>query len=374
MMSTHYIQKGILYPLPENQDFSITTFLEDLKDSHSATLTHFHPLAARLDTVKQQNPTSFVVFINPDNSPGARFIHSAVNLKVADILTPVDVPLIVQSFFDHNKAIGYDGHGLSLLSVQVTESRMFWKKLVQWIPIRSGEILAIRSVNEDQFIDRPNPPFLKQRIFHFSSDSLLKLKDKVNSECNTTKISTLQSLSALVWRCVTRARRLPLEQETTCRMATENRKRLLPPLPDNYFSNSLHSLRATATAGRLLDCNIGWAAWRLHQAVVNHDDKVIKEFVDSWLKSPFVYTASRFFDASCIDIWGSPRFNIYGNTFGLGKGLAVRSGYANKFDGKVTVYPGREGGGSIDLEICLLPENMEAFESDEEFIGVVVTC
>ncbi|KAI3807196.1 hypothetical protein L1987_23121 [Smallanthus sonchifolius] len=156
-------------------------------------------------------------------------------------------------------------------------------------------------------------------------------------------------------------------------MAADNRKRLSPPSPDNYFGNSLHSLRATATTGRLLDCSIGWAAWRLHQAVVNHDDKVIKEFMDSRLKSPFVYTASRFFDASCIQIGGLPRFNIYGNTFGLGKGLAVRSGYANKFDGKVTVYPGRKSGGSMDMEICQLPENMEAFESDEEFIGVV-TC
>ncbi|KAM0066650.1 putative transferase [Helianthus debilis subsp. tardiflorus] len=90
MISLNYIQKGLLFHLPENQDFSITTFLDDLKHSLSATLTHFHPLAARLATVKHEDPPSLTVFLNPENSPGARFIHSAVNLTVADILTPID--------------------------------------------------------------------------------------------------------------------------------------------------------------------------------------------------------------------------------------------------------------------------------------------
>ncbi|KAJ0795373.1 putative shikimate O-hydroxycinnamoyltransferase [Helianthus annuus] len=78
---------------------------------------------------------------------------------------------------------------------------------------------------------------LRERIFHFSSDSLAKLKAKANSECGTTKISTLQSLSAVVWRCVTRAQRFPVDQETGCMMAVNNRSRLSPPVPENYFGN-----------------------------------------------------------------------------------------------------------------------------------------
>ncbi|KAF3515407.1 hypothetical protein F2Q69_00000306 [Brassica cretica] len=67
----------------------------------------------------------------------------------------------------------------------------------------------------------------------------------------------------------------------------------------------------------------------------------------------------------------SPRFDKYGCQFGMGKAVAVRSGYGGKFDGKVSAYPGREGGGSIDLEVCLLPEFMEALESDQEFMSLV---
>ncbi|XP_024972920.1 uncharacterized acetyltransferase At3g50280-like [Cynara cardunculus var. scolymus] len=413
MVNVNYIQKGLLFRLTENQDFSIVTFLEDLKDSLSATLTHFHPLAARLATVKQQNPPSLVVFLNPENSPGARFIHSTVDLTVSDVLGPTDVPLIVQSFFDHHEAIDHDGHELSLLSIQVTElvdgifigcsinhmvvdgtsywhffnswSEVFQSKtqngniapisrppvLERWIPTGSDPVLSLPFTHNDEFLDRPNRPFLRERIFHFSSESLSKFKAKVNSECNTTKISTLQCLSALMWRCVTRARRAPENKETGCRLAVNNRSRLSPPLPDNYFGNSIQTVRVVTTAGVLLDQSLGWAAWMLHELVMNHGDKAIKEFVGSWVKRPFVYKMSQLFDGDSIQMGSSPRFDIYGNEFGLGKGVAVLSGYANKFDGKVTLYPGRDGGGSVDLEVCLLPENMAAFESDKEFMSVV---
>ena len=55
----------------------------------------------------------------------------------------------------------------------------------------------------------------------------------------------------------------------------------------------------------------------------------------------------------------------------MGKAVAVLSGCANKFDGKVTSYPDREGGGSIDVEFCLLLGTMSALESDLEFMNAV---
>ncbi|KAK9053919.1 hypothetical protein SSX86_024994 [Deinandra increscens subsp. villosa] len=410
MITTNYIQKGLLYPLPENdQDFSITTFLNDLKHSLSATLTHFHPLAARLATVKHQNPPSFTVFINPENTPGARFIHASVNLTVADIVKPTDVPLVVQSFFDHHQAVNHDGHDLPLLSVKVTElvdgifigcsmnhmvadGTSYWHFFNTWskihnskgqnglftppilnrrIPPGSDPIVTLPFTDENEFIERWNRPVLRERIFHLSADSVAKLKAKVNSECKTTKVSSLQSVSALVWRCMTRARRIPADEETSCKLAVNNRSRVSPPVPENYFGNLVQILKGTAMVGELLDHGIGWAAWRLHEAVANHGDKEIKEMIDSWVKRPFVIKLGAFFDRNSVQLGSSPRFDMYGNEFGLGKALAVLSGYANKLDGKVTLYPGREGGGSMDLEVCLLPENMAAFESDEEFMSVV---
>ncbi|XP_076936373.1 putative acetyltransferase At3g50280 [Bidens hawaiensis] len=406
----NYIQKGLLFRLPENnKDFSITTFLDGLKDSLSATLTHFHPLAARLVTLKQQKPPSLTVFLNPENSPGARFIHSVVNLTVADILTPTDVPSVVhESFFDLNKAVNYDGHELPLLSIKVTElidgifvgcsmnhmvadgtsfwhffnswSEMFKSRsfnisrppiLDRWILAGSDQIITLPFTHENQYINRPDHPMLRERIFHFSSESLSKLKTKANSECNTTKISTLQSLSALVWRCVTRARRIPADGNTSCSLSVSNRSRISPPISENYLGNMVQRLKATTTAGELLDHGVGWAALQLHELVVSHNDKAIKKLMDVWVKGSLLVNTSVHFDRNGVHIGSSPRFDMYGNEFGLGKALAVLSGYANKFDGKVMSYPGREGGGSIDLEVCLLPENMAAFEADEEFMSIV---
>ncbi|GJU10361.1 uncharacterized acetyltransferase-like protein [Tanacetum coccineum] len=48
-------------------------------------------------------------------------LFAKVNVTIDDVLTPKDVPVIVQSFFNHDKAIDYDGREKSLLSIQVTE-------------------------------------------------------------------------------------------------------------------------------------------------------------------------------------------------------------------------------------------------------------
>ncbi|KAF5808369.1 putative transferase [Helianthus annuus] len=63
---------------------------------------------------------------------------------------------------------------------------------------------------------------------------------------------------------------------------------------------------------------------------------------------------------------------MYGCEFGLGKALAVRSGCTNKCDGKITMHPGREGGGSMDVEVCLLPEYMKNIQSDQELMSYLM--
>ncbi|CAJ2670207.1 unnamed protein product [Trifolium pratense] len=144
---------------------------------------------------------------------------------------------------------------------------------------------------------------------------------------------------------------------------------MAPPLPNGYFGNSIYTVSTETTAKELLENDLGWAAWKIHLAIANHDDKVVRRSAEEWLSSPFLYRMDLFFDPYTVMMGSSPRFNMYGNEFGMGKALAVRSGYANKFDGKVTSYPGHEGGGSIDLEVCLSPDKMMALETDEEFMS-----
>ena len=244
--------------------------------------------------------------------------------------------------------------------------------LNRWFPDGCGPVVSLPFTHHDQFISRFEAPILRERIFHFSSESIAKLKAKANAECNSNKISSFQALSALVWRSITRAHCLPHEQKTICGLAVNNRTRLgPPPLPENYFGNSIQMVSGIATAGELLEHNLGWAAWILHKAVVSHTDKAVRGWLESWLQSPVVYQLGLFFYPNNVIIGSSPRFNKYGNEFGLGKALALRSGNAHKFDGMVSCYPGREGGGSIDLEVCLTLNSMSTLESNPEFMEAV---
>lgn len=125
MLSLNYIQKGLLFTKPsavnDPQNF-MTTLLDRLKDSLALILVHFYPLAGRLATKREENPPSYLVFVDCNNSPGAKFIHTAADMTISDILSPIHVPSVVQSFFDHDRVVNHDAHtlSLSLLSIQVT--------------------------------------------------------------------------------------------------------------------------------------------------------------------------------------------------------------------------------------------------------------
>ncbi|XP_071693018.1 uncharacterized acetyltransferase At3g50280-like [Rutidosis leptorrhynchoides] len=413
-LNANYSQKGLLFAKPSpsaNLHFSITDFLDKLQHTLSATLTHFYPLAARLATRKQTNPPSYVIYIDPKNSPGVKFIYAKADANISDVLNPVEVPLLVHSFFDLNDAINHDGHTLPLLSIQVTEltdgifiggsvnhlvadGTSFWHFMATWSEIfrsddengcfisrppvfkrwdleGSDPIVSLPYTHQDQFIERSQLPQVNERFFHFSPGSVSRLKEKANFESNMNNISSLQAVAALIWRCVTRVRRQGRNSETVCRLVVNNRRKMNPALPDDYFGNLIGTVMEKVTVEDLLTHDLGWAALKLHEMVKNYDDESVKKWVESWVENPVVYKMSGQMFSNVVHIGSSPRFDMYGCEFGLGKAVAARSGFVNKGDGKMTLYPGREGGGSMDVEVCLLPECMMDLECDEEFISAL---
>ncbi|KAI3821372.1 hypothetical protein L1987_08938 [Smallanthus sonchifolius] len=135
-------------------------------------------------------------------------------------------------------------------------------------------------------------------------------------------------------------------------------KRLLVEGSDPITSLPFTTVVGTTTVEDLMAHELGWAALRIHEAVANHNDEVVKKWVESWYRNPIVYKMNGLFHPNITHIGSSPRFDMYGCEFGLGKAVAARSGFVNNADGKMTMYPGREGGGSMDVEVCLLPEYM----------------
>ncbi|EYU41860.1 hypothetical protein ABFS82_10G019700 [Erythranthe guttata] len=253
---------------------------------------------------------------------------------------------------------------------------------------------------------------LREKIFHFSREAIMKLKFRANNAAQkpefgvpeilgkqsndswavncktngkitpvndestlvkknpTAEISSFQSLSAHLWRCVTRARNLDANKTTTFRMAVNCRHRLEPRLEPLYFGNLIQSIPTVATAGELLSNDLSWGADRLHQNVVAHGDGTVRRGVKEWESNPRLFPLGNF-DGAMMTMGSSPRFPMYDNDFGWGRPLAVRSGGANKFDGKISAFPGPEGNGSVDLEVVLAPDTMAVLENDFEFMQFV---
>lgn len=424
MLSCHYIQKGCLFtrPLLSSSDSLISL----IKNALSSTLSLFPPLAGRLITDSDG-------YVNiACNDEGAEFVHArAPHVRIVDILSPVHVPEEVKELFPMGGIVSYDGHFKPILSVQVTElddgifiacgvnhavtdGTSFWnffntfaansrgaKGLPTPPDFRRDSVLISPAVLQvpaggPKITFSANAP-LKERIFRFSRESILKLKSKVNnqkliqdnetiyeiigkslndktkivSECTKTiEISSFQSLCALLWRGITRARKLPSNKTTTFRMAVNCRHRLEPKLESFYFGNAIQSIPMYATASEVVSRDLRWCAEKLNKNVVAHDDSRVRQVVEDWERDPRCFPLGNF-DGAMITMGSSPRFPMYDNDFGWGRPVAIRSGRANKFDGKISAFPGREMGGSVDLEVVLCPETMTGLEADTEFMQYV---
>ncbi|GAB2224928.1 hypothetical protein Droror1_Dr00005709 [Drosera rotundifolia] len=411
MLSCEYTQKGFMFRKPQNTD--VEALLESLKESISLTITHFYPLGGQLVTQKYEEEDSSSICIDCTKGPGARLIHATIDMSVSDVISPRYVPQVVHSFFDHEGASACDGHYKSLLSVQVTElvdgifmgcsiNHMVadgtsychflnvWSEIhrangknisisqppvhKRWFPDGFGPIIKLPVARPDDYVIRNGTPgVLRERIFHFSSESVAALKAKANAECGTKHISSFMALAAFAWRSITRARSLPRYWKTTCCFAIDNRQRLNPSLSQDYFGSYIQRVVGVTTVGKLLEASIGSTAMLLQKAVLDHDDQIIRNTVKKWMETRVVDQLGGFVDPCGVVLGGSPKFDVYSNEFGLGKAIAVLSGKNGKSDGKMVALPGWEGGGSIDLEITLSPASMTALESDQEFMQAVTS-
>ncbi|CAN0909652.1 BAHD acyltransferase DCR [Linum grandiflorum] len=371
MLSCHYIQKGALFSKPQ---FPFSSLCLLLKSSLSHTLTLFPPLAGRLST----DPTTAVQVT--ELADGV-FVGCSVNHSVTD----------GTSFWNFFNTFAQVSRGVKWISSLPDFTRD------DTCPLMTSAVLRLPQGGPRVTFDETAP--LSERIFRFSREAVLKLKATVNGNNNNSKwagvvdsaelmgkqsndsiyyqkkmgqkeISSFQSLCALVWRAVTKARNLSASKTTTFRMAVNCRHRVNPKMDALYFGNAIQSIPTYASAGDVTSRELRWLAERLNENVSAYNDATVRRVVSEWEENPRCFPLGNL-DGASMTMGSSPRFPMYDNDFGWGRPLAVRSGKANKFDGKMSAFPGREGGGTVDLEVVLSPETMDAIEADEEFMQFV---
>ncbi|KAK8949888.1 hypothetical protein KSP40_PGU008384 [Platanthera guangdongensis] len=352
MLSCHYIQKGLLFPPPT---IPIDPLISLLSTALSRALSSFPPLAGRLIT-----DAGGRIFVSCSDA-GAEFSHASAPCLTIPFLIPPssDVPVQVKYLFPLEAAVSHDGHFLPLSSFQLTE-------------LGDGAVFLACAINHaGPSVTFPVDAPLRERIFHFRREAIRELKSKANDFLNE-EISSFQSLCAQVWISVTRARKnLQASMPTTFRMAVNCRRRVVPPVDEYYFGNAIQSIPTTAAVEEVAAGELPKISRMLSGNVAAHGDKMIRESVSEWEAAPSCFPLGNPGGAG-LTMGSSPRFPMYErNDFGWGGPTAVRSGMANKFDGKISAFPGREGGGSVDLEVCLSPETMAELLLEKEFMYFV---
>ncbi|VAH25032.1 unnamed protein product [Triticum turgidum subsp. durum] len=353
---------------------------------------------------------------------GAEFVHAvAPGVTVADVVTPLFTPTLVRFFFPLDGLHGVDAAAGShpLLAVQVTEladgvfvgmslnhavadGSALWHLVNTWSEMSrqsdGADISSPLPVHRRWFLDGcpvPVPlPFGKledipvsrrtaddhpssvneECFLNFSAEMVKQLKARANAEITgtsngTTTISSLQAVLAHLWISVTRARRLAPDHSTTYVILVGCRDRV-DGLPAAYAGNAVARAEAVSAAGEILERGLGFAASLLNRAVGSFDVATQRDRHASWPQEHYFLRARPTATAKMVT-GGSPRFDVYGNDFGWGRPVGVRSGRANKMDGTATVFEGRGGGGSMALGVWLPPEVLTRLVADEEFMSTV---
>ncbi|KAI3892522.1 hypothetical protein MKW92_011390 [Papaver armeniacum] len=426
-----YMQRGFLFAKsdssPKREDEETNKdIISHLKTSLSFALDHFFPLAGRLGIEKHENDNTISVYINC-NSEGAEFIHATANISIEGIVShPYTPPSIMDLLFSLNGVMNYEGQSHPLLSIQITElldgvfigcsanhsvcdGTSFWHFINLWseisrssnnrtpcpppvferwfinntdCPIHLPSSLAGESLTAINVSDTKVLLFKGhvERCFRFTKANIAKLKAKANSDIYDTKqnkvISSLQAVLAHIWIAVLRARRsLNIDcsenHETLFGFMMNNRTKLIPPLTETYFGNAVSFVNVTAKDGEVLKKGFGFLASLLNEVVNSNSDEKIRRTFKTRTEKPVVIVNSG--DEAGIKkknlvAAGSHRFNMYGNDFGWGQPIAVKTGVRGKSNGATFVNQGPIEG-SIDIEISLPIEVFKAMENDAEFMN-----
>uniref|UniRef100_A0A7N0U8J4 BAHD acyltransferase DCR n=1 Tax=Kalanchoe fedtschenkoi TaxID=63787 RepID=A0A7N0U8J4_KALFE len=403
-----YNQKLMLYQGGERFEETV----ERMKEGLATVLEEFYQLAGKLG--KDEEGIFRVEYDDEEEegeggSRGVEVLEAVgAEIGVNDVLVEEGTGGIMKDLLPYNGVLNLEGLHKPLLAIQFTKLKdgialgcafnhaildgtSTWHFMSSWAEICRGA----QTISAQPFLDRvkarntkvkldlalptaqteaQSGPKLREKLFKFSESAVDAIKSKVNARVDPTKpdattFTTFQSITAHIWAHVTRARRLKPEEVTAFAIFADCRKRIDPPVPETYFGNMIQAIFTGTAAGLLLAHPLDFGAGVIQAAIKAHDAKMIDARNEAWEKSPIIFQYKDA-GANCIAVGSSPRFKVYDIDFGFGRPVMVRSGANNRFDGMVYLYPGKEGGRSIDVEISLEESAMAELEKDEEFLVI----
>lgn len=406
----YYNQKLLVYKSSSEDACSFEEAVERLKAGLAAALEHFYQLAGRLG---KDEEGVLRVECEGENLIGVEVVEAAAEGVAVDDLAQGDAPEYMQEIVPNTGVMNLEGLERPLLAVQFTklkdglaigcafnhailDGQSTWHFMGSWAELSRGST----TISTAPFLDRtkarntrvklplpasaaehertdptasnPNLKPLREKIFTFPGPAVSAIKSATNAAlpAGSPPLSTFQSLGAHVWRAVCRARHLKPEDYTVFAIFIDCRRRIDPPVPESYFGNLIQAIFTVTAAGALQAAPVEYGADLLRQVIASHTAVAIDRRSSEWEADPklFYYRDA---GINCVAVGSSPRFRVYDVDFGFGRPEKVRSGSNNKFDGMMYLYQGKEGGGSIDIEITLDHDALRNLGEDEEFLAPV---
>ncbi|XBH96418.1 hypothetical protein VPH35_086806 [Triticum aestivum] len=389
MLIVDYNQKGVLLPKPPAA--VAQGVVDRLASSLARALGRFFPLAGRL-AVNDHGDSAGQTISLCYSDEGAEFVHAvAPGVTVADVTALLCIPRVVTELDDgvfvamslnHGGADGTTfwhlfntwseisrrsvdgGYDCEISSPLPVFDRWFPDGCAVPIPVPLGKLDDIVGLRRRAYAQRPPG---QECFLRFSGESVKELVSKANAEMSGSgaTISSLQAVLAHLWRAVCRAWRLAPEEGTRYVIQVGCRGRV-DGVTAAYSGNAVSLAAADSTAGEVLEKGLGRAAWLLNRAGGARD-------LGPGASFGMPPALARGAGARALLVTGNcPRFNVYGNDFGWGAPVAVRSGAGNKVSHKATAYEGGCGAGSIALEVCLAPDALARLVADHEFMSATV--
>ncbi|RHN76613.1 putative shikimate O-hydroxycinnamoyltransferase [Medicago truncatula] len=201
-------------------------------------------------------------------------------------------------------------------------------------------------------------------IFKLTRQQLNILKGKSKEDGNTINYSSYEMLAGHVWRSVSKARALPVDQETKLYIATDGRSRLQPSLPQGYFGNVIFTTTPIAVAVDLMSKPTWYAASRIHNALLQMDNDYLRSALDYLELQPDLKALVRgahTFKCPNLGITSWARLPIYEADFGWGRPIFMGPG-GIAYEGLSFIIPSSTNDGSLSLAIALPPDQMKLFQ------------
>ena len=236
-------------------------------------------------------------------------------------------------------------------------------------------------------------PKIVSGIFHFTPTSLKQLRADLQKHTKT-RLSMNDAISALIWRCVTRARIYSHSQAahpetSSLAMAVNGRRKLDPPLVDEYFGNCVFLAPSSVPISVLISqgsVSLSKVAEAIRESLLNKtDDHHMRSLLqlcgaqnsvtnmvmahNTFMGYDLMVTSwARFFDSlEDLDVghgkfrcWRLPDGGVFDGIISILPTYGMRDCVEDK---DLESYPG-----GLQVAIDLLRRSMESLKADSEWL------